>query len=128
MKTFAIALVLSGMVLLRASAQVTVEVSMDQDEFLPGEAVPLAVKVTTLSGQQLHLGADPGWLTFSVESVDGMNVIKKSEVTVPSQLDLVSSQLGIMHVDVEPDFDISRIGRYKVTAYLHIKDWSVTVN
>ena len=128
MKTFAIALVLSGMVLLRASAQVTVEVSMDQDEFLPGEAVPLAVKVTNLSGQQLHLGADPGWLTFSVESVDGMNVIKKSEVTVPSQLDLVSSQLGIMHVDVAPDFDISRIGRYKVTAYLHIKDWSVTVN
>ena len=44
MKTFAIALVLSGMVLLRASAQLTVEIAMDQDEFLPGEAVPLAVK------------------------------------------------------------------------------------
>ncbi len=128
MKTFAIALVLSGMVLLRASAQLTVEISMDQDEFLPGEAVPLAVKITNLSGQQLHLGADPGWLTFSVESVDGMNVIKKSEVPVLGQFDLFSSQLGIKRVDIEPSFDISRIGRYKVTAYLHIKDWAVTVN
>jgi hypothetical protein len=128
MRTFAIALVLSGMVLLRASAQLTVEISMDQDEFLPGEAVPLAVKITNLSGQQLHLGADPGWLTFSVESVDGMNVIKKSEVPVLGQFDLFSSQLGIKRVDIEPSFDISRIGRYKVTAYLHIKDWAVTVN
>ena len=67
MKTFAIILVLSCMVLLRASAQLTVEISMDQDEFLPGEAVPLAVKITNLSGQQLHFGADPSWLTFSVE-------------------------------------------------------------
>src|ERR1700734_4023265 len=117
MKTFAIALVLSGMVLLLASAQVTVGISLDQDEFLPGEAVPLAVKITNLSGQQLHLGADPGWLTFSVESVDGLNVIKKSEVPVPGQFDLVSSQLGITPVDIEPSFDISRIGRYKVTAY-----------
>jgi hypothetical protein len=128
MKTFAIAFILSGMVLLRASAQLTVEISMDQDEFLPGEAVPLAVKITNLSGQQLHLGADPGWLTFSVESVDGLNVIKKSEVPVLGQFDLFSSQLGIKRVDIEPSFDISRIGRYKVTAYLHIKDWAVTVN
>ena len=128
MKTFAIAFILSGMVLLRASAQLTVEISMDQDEFLPGEAVPLAVKITNLSGQQLHFGADPSWLTFSVESVDGLNVIKKSEVPVPGQFDLFSSQLGIKRVDIEPSFDISRIGRYKVTAYLHIKDWAVTVN
>jgi hypothetical protein len=116
------------MVLLRASAQLTVEISMDQDEFLPGEAVPLAVKITNLSGQQLHFGADPGWLTFSVESVDGLNVVKKSEVPVLGQFDLFSSQLGIKRVDIEPSFDISRIGRYKVTAYLHIKDWAVTVN
>jgi hypothetical protein len=128
MKTFAIAFILSGMVLLRASAQLTVEISMDQDEFLPGEAVPLAVKITNLSGQQLHFGADPSWLTFSVESVDGLNVIKKSEVPVLGQFDLFSSQLGIKRVDIEPSFDISRIGRYKVTAYLHIKDWAVTVN
>jgi hypothetical protein len=128
MKTFAITLVLSCMVLLRASAQLTVEISMDQDEFLPGEAVPLAVKITNLSGQQLHFGADPSWLTFSVESVDGLNVIKKSEVPVLGQFDLFSSQLGIKRVDIEPSFDISRIGRYKVTAYLHIKDWAVTVN
>src|ERR1700679_3174953 len=128
MKTFAIAFILSGMVLLRASAQLTVEISMNQDEFLPGEAVPLAVKITNLSGQQLHLGADPGWLTFSVESVDGFNVRRESEVPVPGQFDLFSSQAGITHVDIEPSFDISRIGRYKVTAYLRIKDWSVTVN
>jgi hypothetical protein len=127
MKTFVIALALTGLVLFRASAQVSVDITTDQDEFLPGEAVPLAVKITNQSGQQLHFGVDSSWLTFSVESVDGFAVVKNSEVPVQGAFDLFSSQAGTKMVDIEPYFQMNRTGRYKVTAVLHIKDWSVTI-
>jgi hypothetical protein len=128
MKNFAIVLALAGMTMFRASAQVvSVEITTDQDEFLPGEALPLDVKVTNHSGQQLHFGADSSWLTFSVESADGFPVVKNSEVPVQGAFDLFSSQAGIKTVDIAPYFQMNREGRYKVTAILHLTNWSVTI-
>jgi hypothetical protein len=127
MKTFVITLLLAGFGWFGAGAQVTVDIHSDQNEFLPGEAIPLAIKITNLSGQQLHFGGDPGWLAFSVESTDGFNVVKISEVPVPAQFDLFSSQAGTLHVDIAPCFQINRIGHYKVTAYLHVKDWPAAI-
>jgi hypothetical protein len=127
MKTCVIALAVAGLAWFRASAQVNVDVALDQAEFLPGESVPVAVKITNLSGQELHLGADAGWLTFSVESEDGVVVVKNSEVPVLGPFDLESSQMATKRVDIAPYFVISQPGRYKVTAMLHIKDWSATM-
>lgn len=112
----------------RASAQVSMELALDQDQFLPNEPIRLAVKISNTSGQQLHLGDDPGWLTFNVESLDGFIVEKNSDVPVVEPFDLESSQMGIKHVDLEPYFQMSRPGRYKVTATMHIKQWSLAVN
>src|SRR5476651_826100 len=108
----------------RASAQVDVEVVLDQEQFLPRESVPLAVRVTNRSGQPLHLGADADWLTFSVESADGFIVVKNAEVPVLGEFDLGSSQVATKRVDLQPYFDLKRQGRYRVTATLHIKAWS----
>lgn len=127
MKTFLIVIVLAGMAWFRATAQVSVDITSDQDEFLPGEAMPLAVKITNLSGQQLHLGADATWLTFGVESTDGFDVVKISEVPVQGEFDLFSSQSATKLVDIAPHFQMNRTGRYKVTATLHIKIWSTTI-
>jgi len=112
----------------RVSAQVTVDLSMDQEQFLPSESVPLAVKITNQSGQQLHLGAEPDWLTFSVEAADGFVVIKNSEVPVLGEFDLESSQMAIKRVDLQPYFSMTKPGRYRVTATLHIKAWSLEVS
>src|SRR5690242_21888625 len=98
----------------RVSAQVTVDLSMDQEQFLPSESVPLAVKITNQSGQQLHLGAEPDWLTFSVEAADGFVVIKNSEVPVLGEFDLESSQMAIKRVDLQPYFSMTKPGRYRV--------------
>lgn len=127
MKTFLVAVVLAVLVFSRASAQVSVELALEQEQFLPCEAIPLAVKITNRSGQQLHLGADAAWLTFSVESADGFVVIKNSEVPVTGEFDLESSQMATKHVDLQPYFSLNRSGRYQVTAVLHVKDWSTTV-
>lgn len=112
----------------RVSAQVTVDLSLNQDQFLPSESIPLTVKITNLSGQQLHLGAEPDWLTFNVESADGFVVIKSSEVPVLGKFDLDSSQIGIKRVDLQPYFSMTKPGRYRVTATLRIKAWAAEIS
>jgi hypothetical protein len=110
-------------VMLNARAQVTVEVVLDQDQFLPGEALPVAVKITNLSGQPLHLGAERDWLTFTVDSVDGFVVMKNSDVPVVGEFDLASSQMATKRVDLAPSFMLTRSGRYHIVATLRIKEW-----
>ena len=111
-----------------ASAQVSVEVALDQEQFLPGESLPAAVRITNQSGQPLHLGAEANWLTFDVESADGSIVVKNAEVPVLGEFELDSSRMAIKRVDLQPYFGLSRPGRYHVTATLRIKDWSSEVS
>jgi len=125
MKTFSLIVALAALIFSRAAAQVTVELALDQEEFLPGESLPVAVKITNRSGQQLHLGAEPNWVTFSVEAEDGTSVIKNAEVPVQGEFDLESSQMGTKHVDIAPYFTMNRPGRYRVTATLRIPAWGV---
>jgi hypothetical protein len=126
MKTlFVLGLAVLG--ILRASAQVDVELSLDQDQFLPSETLPLAVKVVNRSGQQLHLGAAADWLTFNVEAADGFVVLKNAEVPVTGAFDLETGQLGIKRVDLQPYFSLTRPGRYRIIATLRIKDWGAQI-
>ncbi|HEY4417399.1 MAG TPA: hypothetical protein VGO57_17035 [Verrucomicrobiae bacterium] len=127
MKTFPVILALAVLTFFRASAQVTVEVSTEQDAFLTSESLVVAVKITNLSGQQLHLGAETNWLKFSVESADGSIVNKTAEVPVLGEFDLESSQLAIKRVDIAPYFTMTKPGRYRITAQLTIKDWNRTI-
>jgi hypothetical protein len=115
---------LALMFLSRVSAQVSVELELEQEQFLPSESVPLAVKITNRSGQQMRLGGEPDWLTFNVESTDGFVVIKNAEVPVTGAFEVESSQMAIKHVDLQPYFSMTKPGRYRVIATLRIKDWS----
>ena len=105
------------------SAQVTVEVKLNQDQFLPGEAVPVEVRITNLSGQTLHLGSDPNWLTFDVESKDDFIIPKYSDPAVQGAFDLESSKVAIKRVNLAPHFSLTKPGRYEVIATVRIKDW-----
>jgi len=107
-----------------APAQVSVQLALDQDQFLPHEAIRLTVKITNTSGEQLHLGADPDWLTFGVESPDEPVVGQNGDVPVVEPFDLESSQMATKHVNLEPYFQMDHAGRYKVTATLRIKQWA----
>ena len=116
---------LVGLAFFQASAQVSLELSLEQEQFLPSESIPLAVKITNRSGQQLHLGADADWLTFNVEAVDGFVVLKNAEVPVTGAFDLETSQLAIKRVDLQPYFALGQPGRYRVIATLHIPAWGL---
>ena len=106
-----------------AVAQVVVEVTLEQEQFLPGEALPVAVRVSNRSGQTLHLGTQPDWLTFSVESRDGFIVRKNGETPVLGEFTLESSQVATKRADVEPYFTLTRPGRYHINATTRIKEW-----
>ncbi len=115
--------IISGWVTI-TSAQVTLEVALDQKQYLPSESIPTDVKITNRSGQPMHLGEEVNWLTFGVESEDGFVVFKNAEVPVVGPFDLESSQMATKHVDLAPYFTLNKAGRYHVTATLRIKDWS----
>jgi hypothetical protein len=103
-------------------AQVKVEVVMDQDQFVPGESVPVAVRVINHSGQTLHFGEE-NWLSYSVESRDGFIVDKTGESPVAHGFEVQSADMATQHADLGPFFNLTRAGRYKVTATVRIKDW-----
>ena len=118
-------LILAGLAVFPATAQVSIQVVTEQDQFLPSESVPVAVKITNRSGQPLHLGAYPNWLTFDVEADDGFIVVKNADVPVVGEFDLGSSQVATKRVDLKPYFDLTRPGRYRIIATLRIKDWGL---
>jgi hypothetical protein len=114
------------LLLVNASAQVTVDLSLDQDQFLPGEALPVTVHITNRSGQTLHLG-DDGWLTFFVQSSDGSVVLKKMDPPVKSPFDLGNGEVGIKRLDIAPYYLLGHDGTFRISATVHIKDWNSDV-
>jgi len=55
MKSLGAGFVLLAIALMPVSAQVTVELTQEQDQFLPAESIPLTVRITNRSGQSLRL-------------------------------------------------------------------------
>src|SRR5262245_14672691 len=104
-------------------AQVTAEVLLEQEQFLPGESVSVAVRITNRSGQTLHLGNEVDWLTFEIETREGTVVAKTGEVPVVGKFDLESSQKATKRVDIGPYFALGRAGRYVITAVIKLKNW-----
>src|SRR6516164_4223501 len=104
-------------------AQVTVEVTLPQDQFLQGESLPVAVRIENRSGQTLRLGEGQDWLTFSLEGRDGEVVPKLEDVPVEGEFTLESSQVAVKHVDLAPYFTLSGPGHFGIVAAVKIRDW-----
>jgi hypothetical protein len=127
MRAVCLGLVLAGVVLLPASAQITVEVTQEQDQFLPGEAMPTAVRITNRSGRDLRLGEEADWLTFSVQGRELPVVPKRGEVPVQGEFTLGSSRVATKRVDLAPYFLLTHSGRYSVSATVRIKQWGRSI-
>jgi hypothetical protein len=106
---------------------IDVEVTQEQEQFLPGEALRVTVRTTNRSGRTLLLGREKDWLTFSVESRDGP-VVKRGDVPVEGEIELESSKVAVVRVDLEPYFAVTRRGRYSIVATVRIKEWNLEVS
>src|SRR6266542_1288348 len=113
---------------LAAAAQISVEIVLDQDQYLRDEPLPVKVRVTNHSGQALQLGKDNDWLAFAVESLEGAVVSKLADVPVTGEFSLESARMATRQVDLTPCFDLSQVGRYTVTATMRIKEWNEEVS
>jgi hypothetical protein len=109
--------------LLQVPAQISVDVALDQEQFLPGETMIAAVHITNLSGRPLVLGESPDWLTFSVQSRDSGVVPRTGAAAVEGRFVLESSKRATKRVDVAPAFALDRPGRFELVATVRIKGW-----
>ena len=106
-----------------APAQVGVELLLDQDHFLPGESVPVGVRIVNHSGQTLHFGADDHWLDFSIEGRDGHALPAEAVLAVQGLFDVPASTAATRRIDLAPGFNLSRPGVYWVTATVRVAGW-----
>ncbi len=105
------------------SAQVSVDLALDQDQFLPGESLVVGVRLTNFSGQTLHLGKDSDWLHITIEGRDNYVVPTTADLPVLGEFDVESSKIVTRRVDMAPCFALTRPGRYMVSATVKLKDW-----
>ncbi len=106
-----------------APAQVNVEVTLDKDEFLSGETLPVAVRIFNRSGQTLRLGSEADWLSFAVTSRDGTVVVKNRDPAVTGAFVLESSEVATKRVDLAPCFNLAQPDHYTVAATVRIAQW-----
>ena len=127
MKKLVVAISLLLMSLSLVPAQVTAEIVMNQEHFLLGESVPVAVRITNRSGQKLKMGTDADWLTFMIEARGGLVIAKLSDAPVQGEFTLESGQMATRRVDITPHFSLDRNGRYRITANVRVKEWDSTI-
>lgn len=127
MKRIALLLALVCAPLSSLRAQVTAEVALDQEHFLGGEKLVVPVRITNRSGQTLHLGGEPNWLTFSIESREGFIVTKTGDAPVTGKFDLESGEVATRRVEITPYFTLDRIGRYQVVATVRLAQWGTQI-
>jgi hypothetical protein len=105
------------------AAQITIELQFEQQQFLPGEAIVAKARIGNFSGQTLTLGGTPDWLTFDVQNREGHPVERRGAPAVSGEFQLDSSSIATKRVNLAPHFDLSRPGRYRVTATIHVPQW-----
>jgi len=123
MRNLQIAVVLCLGFLPRLAAQVSVEIVLDQDQFLPRESMRVGVRITNFSGQTLRFGTDNDWLRFTVESESGNLIPQQCDIPVRGEFDVESSTVATKRVDIAPCIHLIRPGRYRVAAAVRIKQW-----
>jgi hypothetical protein len=131
MRKFAILLVLAGAAAHAAQAQqssgVSVELQLDQNQYLPDEDVPLKVRIVNRSGEPVVLGMDKQWITFDVSGENDYAVPKLGEMPVMGPFTLLSGQAVTREFNPTPYFAFRRPGRYRIGAIVKIAQWQQEV-
>ncbi len=113
---------------LRLGAQVTVDLELLQEQFLPNEEIRVEVRIKNFSGQTLQFGADADWLKFAVEASDGFVPERFREVPVQGWFEVESGKIGVRRIDISPHFSLSRPGRYLVQATVRVDGLGTSIS
>ena len=116
------------MSLVAGTAQVTVDITLDQEQYLRDESMPVKVRITNRSGRTLKLGGTADWLNFTVENREGHNVARLGDLPVKDEFTVESSMVATRTVDIAPFFNVGLPGRYSVSAEVKIPEWSQQIS
>lgn len=105
-------------------AQLRVELELDQETYLPHETLIAKVIVRNSSGQVLKLGNAEDWVTFAVENTDGSIVSQTKPVDVKKEFTIPSAHRATVKFDLAPCFDLTKFGRYHLTATVKVPQWN----
>src|SRR5690349_7268742 len=83
-----------------ASAQISVELLLDQDQFLRDENLPVKVRIINRSGQTLRFGPEMDWLAFNVETREGKVVPANDDLARGEAFTLESSMVATRSLDL----------------------------
>jgi hypothetical protein len=106
-----------------ALAQVTVDLVLDQEQFLRDESLPVKVRITNRSGQTLRLGDQPNWLAFHLENREGLSITPREQILAQGEFSLEASRVATREVDLMPGYDLNP-GRYFLSVTVRITDWN----
>jgi hypothetical protein len=101
-------------------AQVNVTLSTAQEQFLLGEELEVAVKISNFSGRKLTLGADAGWLAFHVAPKDSGLVKPTGDLEESGEFGLENATSGTLRYNLQNAFELDRPAQYRVTATVQI--------
>jgi len=103
-----------------------VQLSSDHIQFIAQESIEITVRVINYTGETLNLnGNDPEWLTFNVEALGNKSLVRQTgPLDVYRKIPPVETgMLAPVTVDLVPQFEISKPGRYKITARVKAGRW-----
>lgn len=115
---------LAGLLLGTATtrAQISLQVELDQEQYIPREPITVAVRIVNRSGVTLHMGRSKDWLSFDVEATNGDFVPRLGEAPVVHPFELPNGARGTRRINIAPYFDLRQVGRYKVIVTVRIPE------
>jgi len=108
---------------------VVVDLVSQQEEYLPNEELVVGVRIANQSGRPLHFGRDNAWLVFDVQALDTKHVGIMQDMPVKGEFKLDSPMRAVRPFNIAPYVDMSRSGRYFITATVEIREpgWRQTI-
>ncbi len=126
MRKFAIVFVLLCAMAHTVMAQhngVTLDLEIDQQQYLSGEDVRATLTIVNRSGQPLILGATTNWISFDVIGEHEYVAHKLGEMPVKQAFTLMTGQTIVREFNITPYFDFRKPGRYSLRAVVRIPQW-----
>jgi hypothetical protein len=104
------------------SSGVTVELILDETTYLPGEDIPIGVRISNLSGRPLTFGTTKTWLSFYAETKSGDVIARLGQVPVEGEFTLESAKAGTKWWNVQPYFDFQESGVHQIYAEIRLPE------
>ncbi|MCX7872653.1 MAG: hypothetical protein N2487_05150 [Verrucomicrobiae bacterium] len=109
-----------------AIAQIKVDLSFPQEQYLAYEPIIAVLKISNQSGQSIKFKNDDDWLDFSLQTKSGRIIPKATNIREQEDFELQSGEAATIRIDIQPFFKPTDPGKYAATATVKIKNWDKT--